>query len=275
LHTDFFIPHVALREFVSSILIIQSHADEKSSASACLYPPTPQHCLFLYIDDPVKSQKDGETDFSIQPSSIIVGPQITRVNLIIGRIFRSACIGFHPGGLHRLLGIPMPEIFDEGFDGADLLGSEVNELTNRLKEMVGASAIRNHVEEFLLLKLDKLKSSLPFDEAMKELMRSNGTCSIESIASLSCLSLRQFERKCHERIGLPPKVFARLIRFSKAYRLRERQPGISWTKIAHECSYFDQMHLIRDFKEFAGITPSAIEKELALAPFRLQTDMQF
>jgi hypothetical protein len=35
------------------------------------------------------------------------------------------------------------------------------------------------------------------------------------------------------------------------------------------------MHLIRDFKEFAGITPSAIEKELAQAPFRLQTDMKF
>ena len=249
--------------------------DEENPTAACLYPPTPQHCLFLYIDDPVKSQKEGDNVFRTQPSSIIVGPQITRVNLIIGKIFRSACIGFHPGGLHRLLGIPMPEIFDEGFDGADLIGKEVIELNCRLNEAVGATAIRNLVEEFLLSKLGKLKSLLPFDIAMKELMACDGTSSIESIASLSCLSLRQFERKCHERIGLPPKVFARLIRFSKAYRLRERQPEISWTKIAHECSYFDQMHLIRDFKEFAGITPSAIEKELAQAPFRLQTDMQF
>ena len=73
---------------------------------------------------------------------------------------------------------------------------------------------------------------------------------------------------------MPPKLFARIIRFSKAYRLRENFPNMNWTSIAHECGYFDQMHFIRDFKEFAGVSPRIIEKELEQLPVRLQASMQ-
>jgi transcriptional regulator GlxA family with amidase domain len=86
--------------------------------------------------------------------------------------------------------------------------------------------------------------------------------------------MRQFERVSKERIGVPPKLFARLVRFSKAYRLRERLPLLSWTSIAFECGYFDQMHLIRDFKEFAGVAPGVIEKALNNTPVRLQAGLQ-
>jgi len=44
--------------------------------------------------------------------------------------------------------------------------------------------------------------------------------------------------------------------------MKEQPPGISWIKVAYECGYFDQMHLIRDFQEFAGVSPSVIESEL-------------
>ena len=130
------------------------------------------------------------------------------------------------------------------------------------------------VERFLLLKIKKLKQALPFDKAMLELLRLNGNVSIEKIASLACLSLRQFERVSKERIGLPPKLFARLIRFSKAYRMRENFPLLSWTQIAYECGYFDQMHFIRDFKQFAGVAPGILEKELENTPVRLQADLR-
>jgi AraC-like DNA-binding protein len=58
------------------------------------------------------------------------------------------------------------------------------------------------------------------------------------------------------------------VRFSKAWIMKEQQPDISWIKIAHECGYFDQMHLIRDFHEFAGVNPSAIEAELLRSPVK-------
>jgi AraC-like DNA-binding protein len=72
--------------------------------------------------------------------------------------------------------------------------------------------------------------------------------------------MRQCERKSYERLGLSPKVYSRMIRFSHAYKYKESSPHTSWTEIAHRCGYFDQMHFIRDFKAFAGFTPSMLKE---------------
>ncbi len=72
-----------------------------------------------------------------------------------------------------------------------------------------------------------------------------------------------------------PKMYARILKFSKAYRLREAFPQLTWIKIAHESGYFDQMHMIRDFKIFAGVNPSAIEQQLLSTPLRMQKDMRY
>ena len=52
--------------------------------------------------------------------------------------------------------------------------------------------------------------------------------------------------------------------------MREKHPALTWTKIAHACDYADQMHMIRDFKAFAGVTPRLLEKDLDKTTFRLQ-----
>ena len=110
---------------------------------------------------------------------------------------------------------------------------------------------------------------------MRSLLQHNGLLTIEETASLACLSVKQFERKCRERIGMNPKMYSRILRFSKAYRLRETYPHLSWISIAYEAGYFDQMHMIRDFKDFAGVNPSIIERELAFTPLRMQKDLPY
>jgi transcriptional regulator GlxA family with amidase domain len=96
---------------------------------------------------------------------------------------------------------------------------------------------------------------------------------IDQLAKLSCISIRQLERQFNERIGMPPKLFSRLVRFSHAWIMREKNPNISWLKIAHACDYADQMHMIRDFKEFAGVTPTLLQNDLQKSTLRLQADM--
>jgi len=220
----------------------------------------------------MKQGVDG--DFLIQPRSVIVGPQLTRVTLDINKNHKAVRVGFHPGGLNRLLGISMSEMVDKSYDATDVFGNELGLVNNELQETQSFDEIHQVIERFFLQKLKILKKALPFDRAMLELLRLNGNVPIEQIASMACLSLRQFERVCKDRIGLPPKLFARLTRFSKAYRIRENTPHLSWTRIAYECGYFDQMHLIRDFKEFAGVTPGVIEKELNHLPVRLQMGLR-
>ncbi|MBK8608833.1 MAG: AraC family transcriptional regulator [Chitinophagaceae bacterium] len=273
MQTKFYTPHVLLQEFINCIMVVHAEMNTGERVVVC-YPPTPQHSLFFYIDDRIKVRKEGHTGFILQPRSVVVGLQSSRVALDIGRSHKAVRVGFHPGGMYRLLGISMHEMIDGSYDAADVFGNEMQHINNRLQEAGSFDEIKDVIEQFLLMKVKLLKRALPFDQAMLELLRLSGNVPIEQIASLACLSLRQFERISKERIGIPPKVFARLARFSKAYRLRENFPLASWTSIAHECGYFDQAHFIRDFKEFAGVSPGIIEKELETVPVRMQAAMR-
>jgi AraC-like DNA-binding protein len=268
-----YIPHAALRDHISSIAIMHLQLEKGKEPAICPFPPAPQHCIIFYVDDKVETQKLGEQEFKTYPRSIIVGPQVTSVNIRVKHSHKAVMIAFHPGGLFRLLGVPLQEFFDDGFSASEIIGAEVNEVTEQLREASSYYELKIIVENYLLRKLHSLPSPLPFDYAIKELIKNDGNVSIDKIASLSCLSLRQFERKCHERIGMPPRFFARIARFSKAYRLRESQPSLNWTAIAHQSGYYDQMHFIRDFKKFAGVTPTMMEHVLERTPFRMQEQL--
>ncbi len=273
MQSQLYIPHPALQEFVISIIAIDGILPDGMDEVITPYPPTPHQSIMFYGNHPIKMQKQGWDHFDLQPSIMVIGAMYTRVNLIVRKRLKCVRVDFHPGGLYRLLGIPKTHLFDTGFNAFDVLGTEMNTINGQLLDATDNDTGKDIVEKFLLKKCHQLKTLLPFDMAMRELIRTDGNTSIEKIASLACLSLRQFERKCTERIGMPPKSFARIVRFSKAYRLREAKPELTWTAVAHEAGYFDQMHFIRDFKEFAGVTPTIIEKALLETPFRMQADL--
>jgi AraC-like DNA-binding protein len=79
---------------------------------------------------------------------------------------------------------------------------------------------------------------------------------MEKLSNISCVSFRQFERQFLDRIGTTPTMFIRQARFAKAFWLKRTRPELTWTSIAYECGYFDQMHFIRDFKLFTSATPT-------------------
>ena len=230
-------------------------------------PPLPEHCLFFYVRDPSDAEDIATNKKETLSSSIVVGPHTNRHVMTPGRNHLMIKVGFQPGGLYRLLGIPMNELLcQDSFDCTDLLGSEANVVNDKLKHAVSHTDMKTVIEDFLLKHVGKLKQALPIDQVLPLLIKERGLLKIEQLASQACLSIRQFERVFQQRIGLPPKHFSRMIRFSQAWIMKEQTPGLSWTKIAYECGYFDQMHLIRDFHEFAGVNPSSIEADLLNSP---------
>lgn len=264
-------PHSALREFVDNITITSfDFTVEKDISPFYTFVPTHTRFLCFYLEDKVLVKKN-DTDFQVRARSIIIGPQTTPVILDLGTKHKDVVVCLKPSGMYRLLGIPLNEIVDKDFDASLVMGAEVETLINQLSDSK-TDDLKNHViQKYLLKKMDYLKPALPFDLAMLELVKNTGNLSMDSLASQACLSLKQFERKSLERIGLLPKTYGRMIRFSHAYKLKELYPNRSWSSIAHQCGYFDQMHLIRDFKYFAGFNPSCIKATNVNGSVRFRT----
>jgi AraC-like DNA-binding protein len=269
----YYSPHPALQNFVLAIIAIDEQLPGGISHVITPYPPTPLQSIMFYFEHPILMQKEGSSVFERQSPVVVVGPQYSRVNLKVIQKLTSVRVDFKAGGLFRLLGVPMNELFDQGIPADQLFGNEMVQLNEQLLNAHDMDMAVKAIELFLLKRCSRLKISLPFDVAMNELLCANGNLSIENTASLACMSVRQLERKCIERIGMTPKTFARIIRFSKAYRLRESQPDLSWSAIAGDAGYFDQMHMIRDFKKFAGTTPTILEYALSVTPLRMQADI--
>lgn len=117
------------------------------------------------------------------------------------------------------------------------------------------------VEKFVLQIIKKVRKDVhPVDEMSKILIRQNGNIPLDKLSRLSCLSTRQFERKFKERTGINPKLLCRVARFDKAFRLKNLYPQMDWLRIAIECEYHDYQHLVKDYKDFTGLTPVAFHE---------------
>lgn len=260
-------PHPALKGFVNNIMIHQMMSDAGQPKRSFSIPPLPEHCLFFYVRDRTDAENMANNKMETLSESVVIGPNTNRHIIRSGQNHLMIKVGFQPGGLYRLLGIPMKELLcKDSFDGQDFFGKEMNEVNNRLKYATSFTEMKLIIEVFLLKRSAKLKQILPIDEVLLLLIQERGLIKIDKLASHACLSMRQFERVFLQRIGIAPKHYSRLVRFSHAWIMKEQQPDIARIKVAHECGYYDQMHLIRDFHEFAGINPSVIEADFIDLP---------
>jgi methylphosphotriester-DNA--protein-cysteine methyltransferase len=100
-------------------------------------------------------------------------------------------------------------------------------------------------------------NALPYiPKAINKIMNSGGSVSVGELTDEFGVSERQMERKFLERVGLTPKLLARIARINHVFKLLKMYPQFSWLDVIYTCGYFDQAHFIRDFKNLAGETPT-------------------
>ncbi len=97
--------------------------------------------------------------------------------------------------------------------------------------------------------------------AVSTLCRSHGGASVRDVAMAVRLSERQLERLFLERVGLRPKLFARVMRLQRAVALDSGTVAGSQAELALHAGYADESHLIREFRALAGLSPRALAEE--------------
>ena len=89
------------------------------------------------------------------------------------------------------------------------------------------------------------------------------SANVNAVAADLGVSERHLRRVFRDTVGVSPKAFAKLDALpSRATAPRARTLTRSWASIAAAAGYYDQAHLIAEFRAIAGVTPRALLGEL-------------
>lgn len=169
-----------------------------------------------------------------------------------------------PVGARLLTGLPMHLLTNAVLNVEEAFGPASGELLERLREASGWGERFQIIDRFIQARL--LAASERPDAmlwAYATLRRTTGAASIASLADALGYSQKHLIAQFREHLGLPPKTLARVMRFESAVRMIRSEHSPDWAQIVIDCRYYDQAHLIREFKQFAGMTPGEYASRLS------------
>jgi AraC-like DNA-binding protein len=140
---------------------------------------------------------------------------------------------------------------------ADALGDGALRLRERLLNTASIEARFRCVERWLLSRLKPRTIVHPAVRwAVDRIAASGGRLSIEELATQTGFTRKHLGNLFQQQVGLSPKSLARVHRFRGALALLDRADGqVPWTELADACGYYDQSHLINEFRRFTGFSP--------------------
>ena len=166
-----------------------------------------------------------------------------------------------PLGARVLLGLPTAELGSWVVSLDEVLGSDARELRDRVDAPISWDARFDVLDAVFSRRVAALRPHRdPIDpsltQAWRMLVGSGGRAKVAEVAAEVGWSRRHLISRYRSEFGVSPKDSARIARFTASHnRLRAPQMP-SLAQVAVECGYYDQAHMARDWREFAGMSPS-------------------
>ena len=176
----------------------------------------------------------------------------------------SSMIGilFRPGAARAFFPVAAHELHNIDIALSDLYPDDADRLLNDVCAADDEDARFAVLERYLCR---RLREAMPIHPAVRygvgQLMREGGMANVRRIQLETGVSHTRMIQLFREHVGLTPKLFCRVRRFRAVLQGIGKGSPVNWAELAAECGYFDQAHLIRDFRVFAGMTPATYRRE--------------
>lgn len=248
-----FVPRGRLAEFVELFW----HQDgESGSHPRERVLPTGSAGLVIALGEAPLRVRDG----CCGESELLAGATISGARdswFVIDVASHAASMGmvFRPGGAVPLLGMSAHEFAGRHVPLEAALGSTAGGFRERLREAGTADARFALAERWLTPRAERARRTPAIALGIDRIGRTGGSCRVAELADSAGWSERHFSSVFTREVGLGPKRFARVRRFQSALSMVERGGPARWADIALASGYFDQAHLVREFRLMSGCTP--------------------
>ena len=199
---------------------------------------------------------DGVTDFSLKASVVGLYDKAKHINT--SEEIEMISVFFQPYAAKAIMNIPCQEFVNECVDFEQLGSVEFKTLKARILEADTTGECIGMIEDFIIKQLVK-SQGLSYLEPLKNVFKLIDTypeARLEELASVACLSERQFRRVFIDNVGLKPKQIQRIKRFHQAINEILLTNPDNLDTILCKYGYTDHSHFNREFHEIAGMSPT-------------------
>ncbi|WP_430390498.1 helix-turn-helix domain-containing protein [Dyella sp. 20L07] len=190
-------------------------------------------------------------------AAVIGGPCLRSQIIDTAEQVRVMGVVFRPGGAHALTGEDHAALVERDIDLEDIFGNSAHRLREQLLDTPSAAQRIALLEQWLHahMKMPQLAPEVVY--ALGEIGQRPQVARIGALVRETGLSEYRFGRLFRRQVGMGPKRYARLMRFRGVVNAVHQCATVDWSGVAIDGGYGDQAHLVHEFREFAGMTPTA------------------
>lgn len=243
------IPHPCLNKTIDYYWI------EKEKTSNVKILPDGSTSILMNMGGPISITNEN-TEYLNLNNDLIVGTH--KKYYIIHRNPETHLIGikFKQGGLYHFFNHPVAQFSDRVVNLSDVMKVEAEQLRFVLSRASETDEIRIKLNQFFLKRVvTQSKCSDIVEFAVNNLRVNESTSTVRNLCETSQISNKHMISLFNQKVGLSPKIIHRINKFTKVIELLQVKKPKTWPEIAFECQYYDQAHLINEFKGFSGMSP--------------------
>ena len=221
--------------------------------------PTAEVPLIINFGAPIRLFDVADRTHSTELGSFATGAYDAHVVVEANGSQGGIQIDFTILGMRLFLGRPLAELTNRGVALEDIFGAAGRRLTSELHDAPTWEARFDLLDREIAARIASAKR--PSNDVLctwTRIVNSGGLVTIRSLVEETGWSQKHLISQFREHIGLAPKMFARVMRFGSAIERLRRRDRASLTELALDCGYYDQAHFDRDFRAFAGVTPTEL-----------------
>jgi AraC-like DNA-binding protein len=246
----------ALRPYLECLWTVSARASRRPRDPQRIVPDgCPE--LIVHFADPF-SRRIGAR-WVPQRRAFLAGTLSRPWRLRAGVRVRTLGLRFRPGALTALFPVSMAAMADREVPLADVAGAPAARALLSALSRAGSDARRIAVADAWLV--ERLRVAPPRQASARPavalILRERGGLRMAAMARALGRTPRQLERLFLRDLGIRPKLFARIVRLNAVLASLDEAERASAVDMALEAGYFDQAHLLRDFRTLAGRSPRA------------------